>query len=560
MENEKNKNVKKVTIILCSIVMVVSTMIFVPQIRELIMMFGDRISGKTIRQDILSEKLILWEVQFLCILAFILLSLLFENHFQSFAKIDTFIKNSIASWLFAVVFSAVLIAQAFQSNDVWLDETFSLGLARHSVKDLISLTAQDVHPPLYYLILKAGLLFNPNSVVLAKIVSVIPIIIIMCVSVVFFTKEFSSVYATVFNLLLVCTSGVFQYGVEIRMYSWAMLFCMLCCIFSYYIIKKGSFRYFLFYVISAVCGAYCHYWTAVTLAINFILTSILYFVKYKKVKNVIFSALIGIILYFPWISVVIKQVSAVTENYWIPLITLKTFISYIFTVIPVLGVAKIVMMFMVVVFFIKNVKYCIKKDESSLFSLICLLTPLLLIICATVISLVTRPVFISRYAVPTIVFMIFYITINLYSVKFLNKRLFFIFLLGISLFTINAVYNLKTEWNYSKKYNEFTETMKDNLSDNTVFVFSQNINSHIPICLAYLFPKNRICGFSIPKLWADVYFYNQENLIENCDEETDICLVLNIDETPPDDFLNCNCYLLNIPQYTANKFCFLKKQ
>ena len=313
MKNEKSILSKKRIAILCSVVAVVSTIIFIPQIRELIMMFGDRIARKTIDRNVWSQKLILWEVQFLCILAFIF--------FLMFAKIDSFIKTNYVSWLLVVVFSAVLIALAFQSSDIWADETFSLGLARHSVKDLISLTAQDVHPPLYYLILKAGLVFNPNFVFLARIVSVIPVIIILCVSVVFFSKEFSSICATVFNLILVCTSSVFEYAVEIRMYSWAMLFCMLCCVFSYYIIKNGSFRYFLFYGIAAVCGAYCQYWTAVALAINFILTSILYFAKYKKVKNIILTALIGILLYLPWIPIAIKQFSSVTESYWIPPIT-----------------------------------------------------------------------------------------------------------------------------------------------------------------------------------------------------------------------------------------------
>lgn len=550
MKNEKSILSKKRIAILCSVVAVVSTIIFIPQIRELIMMFGDRIARKTIDRNVWSQKLILWEVQFLCILAFIF--------FLMFAKIDSFIKTNYVSWLLVVVFSAVLIALAFQSSDIWADETFSLGLARHSVKDLISLTAQDVHPPLYYLILKAGLVFNPNFVFLARIVSVIPVIIILCVSVVFFSKEFSSICATVFNLILVCTSSVFEYAVEIRMYSWAMLFCMLCCVFSYYIIKNGSFRYFLFYGIAAVCGAYCQYWTAVALAINFILTSILYFAKYKKVKNIILTALIGILLYLPWIPIAIKQFSSVTESYWIPPITIKTFIGYVLAVIPFSNKVKIIALFMVAVLFVKNVKCCTKKDKNSFFPMICLLTPFFLIMCATAISLATRPIFTSKYAVPTIVFMIFYITTGFYDVGFQSKRLSFIFLLGIALFSINAVNNFKYERNNSRKYNEFTEIMRENLSDDTVFVFSQNIDSHIPTCLAYLFPKNRICGFSMSKLLADVLFYDLDNFIDSCDGEADVCLVLNADETPPDVFSDSNCYLLNIGGYPLNKFCFLK--
>ncbi len=560
MEKRKFGSFKKAILILCFATAVISAMVFIPQIRELIMILGDSAAGKSINRELWSFRLIFWEIQFLCILTFIVLFLIFENRPNQFAKNDALIKTDIVSWLLVAVSSVALIALAFQSNDVWLDETFSLGLARHSVKELILLTAQDVHPPLYYLILKAGLIFNPNSVALAKIVSVIPVIIILCVSNVFFKKEFSSLYAITFNLILMCTSAVFHYAIEIRMYSWAMLFCMLCCIFSYYIIKKNSFRYFLFYVIFAVCGAYCQYWTAVALALNFVMTSILSFAKYKKIKNILITAAIGIVLYLPWASVVIKQVSTVTENYWIGPITLKTFANFMFEAIPLSGFRKIIAIFFLGLFFIKTVKAIINKDENSFFPLICLLTPFLLIICATIISLATRPIFYSRYVVPTIVFTIFYITISLHSDSFQNKELCFIFLLGVSMFSIKIVEIFKNERKCSEAYQKFTKTMKENLSDDTVFMFSQNINSHIPGCIAYFFPKNRICGYSISEMWTNAIFYSQNNLIETYDGETDICLILNAEENPPSEFSDTECHLLTISQYPANKFCFYKGQ
>ena len=52
MKNEKSILSKKRIAILCSVVAVVSTIIFIPQIRELIMMFGDRIARKTIDRNV----------------------------------------------------------------------------------------------------------------------------------------------------------------------------------------------------------------------------------------------------------------------------------------------------------------------------------------------------------------------------------------------------------------------------------------------------------------------------------------------------------------------------
>ncbi|MCS7001252.1 MAG: hypothetical protein NZ518_00235, partial [Dehalococcoidia bacterium] len=38
-------------------------------------------------------------------------------------------------------------------QSLWYDEGFSVFLARHAVADIIRLTAGDIHPPLYYVLL-----------------------------------------------------------------------------------------------------------------------------------------------------------------------------------------------------------------------------------------------------------------------------------------------------------------------------------------------------------------------------------------------------------------------
>lgn len=556
MNESKITALKKAVLILCSIAAVCSAILFIPQVRELIMQFGDRVAHKSINRAIWNSKIIVWELQILLVLLPVILYAMPENKYKPFSKIDAFLQGGIFPWLVTAVSSVVLIALAFQSNDVWLDETFSLGLARHSVKELISMTAQDVHPPLYYLILKAGISFAPDSVILARIVSAIPVIIMLCVSNVFFKKEFSNTHASVFNLILLCTNVVFVYAVEIRMYSWAMLFCLLCCVFSYYIIKNGSFKYFLGYVIFAECGAYCQYWTAVALAINFVMVCILYFAKYKKVKNILIAALIGIVLYLPWASVVIRQVSTVTKGFWVGPITLKTFAGYVFSVIPFSGIAKLLGLFALIAFFIKNVKSCVKKEADAFFPLVCLFTPFLLILFATLFSFITRPVFTAKYAVPTLVFAVFYIAINFRPADLQTKRLLPIFIFGIYFLSVNTISNLKNERQLGAQYNNFTETMEKNLSDNTVFLFSQNVDEHIPYCIAYLYPKNRICNCKISEQWANAIFYNRNNLIQSLENETSICLVLNPDENPPEEFSGCKRYELSIGHYPGCAFYF----
>ena len=65
------------------------------------------------------------------------------------------------------------------SSDIWYDELFTMGLANQSCGELILKTARDVHPPLYYLIVKLFLTGvrsgSPLSqVVAAKLASCLP--------------------------------------------------------------------------------------------------------------------------------------------------------------------------------------------------------------------------------------------------------------------------------------------------------------------------------------------------------------------------------------------------
>ena len=82
------------------------------------------------------------------------------------------------------------------SSDIWYDELFTVGMIEHSYGDLIAFTARDVHPPLYYCIVKILvdlcklISVQANPVVIAKIVSVLPYFILLIYSVSFIRKRF----------------------------------------------------------------------------------------------------------------------------------------------------------------------------------------------------------------------------------------------------------------------------------------------------------------------------------------------------------------------------------
>ena len=558
MIQEKFRKLSKLLLVLCASAGICSLVMFIPHVREIIIALGEKYLGRALNHALWNAKLIIWEIQFL-ILLFVSVFLLSDTLISRFPT-PSEKTYKICSWVFVAVSSIFLLIIACESEDIWLDETFSLGLARHSVKDLISLTAQDVHPPLYYLILKSAVMIFLDSVAAAKIVSVIPVILIMCFANIFFFREFSAKFALLFNSVLISTLAVLQYAVEIRMYSWCMLFSLLCAFFSYYIVKKGDLKYFLLYVLFAECGAYCQYWTAFALAVNFVLISALCFFKDKKsLSKILVSALIGIVAYMPWAGVVIRQVSEVSASYWIAPITVKTFLTYILSVVPAMESFKLAFLAVLAYFFIKSVLQIMRqrKDFQSWFLLISFGTPILLIICATIISLAMRPVFIARYAVPLIMFIIFFFV--LVFTKEHSKKLFAAFLFNAlvgSILSIKNQYDSEKTLSYENK--KFTNMMAQNRTKDTVFIFGEKIDSHIPHCIAYSYPDNRIYGFDISELWTSAYFYNRKNLIASLADETDLCLVITKDEEVPPKFKDVQCMLVNLSIYPNLKFYFLK--
>ena len=78
-----------------------------------------------------------------------------------------------------------LYIQTIFTNSIWLDEAFSMSMIQQNFGEMIYNTAIDVHPPLYYIILKilVGIfeICLGNTIWTAKIVSIIPIGILLII-------------------------------------------------------------------------------------------------------------------------------------------------------------------------------------------------------------------------------------------------------------------------------------------------------------------------------------------------------------------------------------------
>lgn len=242
------------------------------------------------------------------------------------------------------------------SNDIWYDELFTVGLAEHSYGELVRLTAADVHPPLYYCIVKFFVdlckLIAPGvgTVIPAKLVSILPYFILLLYAVTLMRKRFGMFVGGMFLFCVTAMPQLSAYTVEVRMYGWAMLFVTAAFLHARaltenYVNSKNSsdkngmdaaggtetvvtetrrrqklVRRFhgaalTFYGLAA---AYTQYFACVAVVMVYVfLLLAFWFRDRRRIREWFLCVAVSVICYVPWLFALAGQLGAVSENYWI---------------------------------------------------------------------------------------------------------------------------------------------------------------------------------------------------------------------------------------------------
>ena len=233
------------------------------------------------------------------------------------------------------------------SNDIWYDELFTVGMIGHSYGELVELTAQDVHSPLYYMITKGVadlcklILPGVSTVAAAKMVSVLPYFVLLVYSVTFIRKRFSMFAGGLFLFCAVAMPQLSGYTVEMRMYSWALLFVTAAFLHGYGTVyvphdkaaeeedggygtkgasgKDGVQRmHGGAMVCYSLAAAYTQYFAAVAAAMVYLYVLVeLLRRDRRRIREWVLWVVVSAVAYAPWLLILYRQVTAVNANYWI---------------------------------------------------------------------------------------------------------------------------------------------------------------------------------------------------------------------------------------------------
>lgn len=377
--------------------------------------------------------------------------------------------------------AALFISFAIGFNQgVWFDEGYSLIIAKQSTAEMIRLTAVDVHPPLYYLLLQGWAhLFNDWNV-WSRLLSAIFLGGAVFFSGLLSKKLFGKRTAIITLPFIVFCPLLLRYGFELRMYSLTALigvaatYVLVCAIGDKK--DKKQFALYIIYALLVAAGMYTHYYMALLWLAHF--TWLIWKAKKDEqpiIKSLWFmSYMAAVILFIPWLPSFLHQFMGGVLASVVQPMTIENLIgvvSFIFVYKPVwqLGAALsllVIFVFLILGIYIYQTYKRLDAKSKDGFMLIAMYTAVPLAIL-TIVGLV-RPMYLERYLVPIIIggLMVIGVAVsNMTEAKNVKNKL-----LAVSLFAVMmiGVCNLVQVGNYSFQRLENVRTTQAALSVNAI--------------------------------------------------------------------------------------------
>jgi len=381
------------------------------------------------------------------------------------------LKNKI---LIAIPFIVALILRVIfiEQKNLWFDEIYSWHASQYSIKSIITIAAGDIHPPLFYIVLKFWTFVLSDSIFSMRMLSVTISLFSMVFIYLLCKKIFKSNLEIFFVLLLFAVLPLnIYYSQEVRMFNLNLLLCTGSVYFFLTFLNKPKILTGVFYIIATTFAVYTHYFAFL---IFFTQAVILLFGLVKKeidfsfLKKFLPYFLGVLILYIPWFGKFFYQVAkgqswrVPQETYQVLINTFaffkEIFFGYYFyyegkyTLFAVKYLILLVVLFFIIFglrLFIKELKKsstppsdCDKKKRTAFYSMLFLVIPL----TVGIIISFKSSILLSRYlsiTVPYFLIALVYFSFSLKKKYFTYTLVVFFLLISIAGTTITFRHDFK---------------------------------------------------------------------------------------------------------------------
>lgn len=204
------------------------------------------------------------------------------------------------------------------SNSVILDEAYSILLVRRTVPNIILGTARDVHPPLYYLILKFFSLFGGESLLLYRVATALATWLnLIVLGATLIRRRWGERVSVIYMLWFGLTYSTLERSSLVRMYSWAAFFVTAAALFLFFYYEDRSKKNLALGIVMTLGAMYTHYYALLAVFLAWVILLLVSLFQKKKILGILVGGVIVTVGYLPWLGVLLTQFKGVVEDYWI---------------------------------------------------------------------------------------------------------------------------------------------------------------------------------------------------------------------------------------------------
>ncbi|KAF1012091.1 MAG: hypothetical protein GAK32_00392 [Pseudomonas fluorescens] len=222
-------------------------------------------------------------------------------------------------WMPLLVLAGALRFYGLTASAIWGDEASSLLLSEYALDDLWFHAAHDVHPPLYFALLRGWVALFGDGIFSVRCMSVLPGVAAVGVGI-WLTRQIATRRAALLaGLLLAILPTAVRYSQEVRMYSLLGLWLLAATLaLVYWVRQPQRTRYLVAYVLLMTAGFYTHYFTALCVLVHWAWLALLRWPAASGHRLVTranwwWANVAIVVLYLPWLPELFNLVHHVEQ-------------------------------------------------------------------------------------------------------------------------------------------------------------------------------------------------------------------------------------------------------
>jgi 4-amino-4-deoxy-L-arabinose transferase-like glycosyltransferase len=226
-----------------------------------------------------------------------------------------------STWMWIALFMGAILAYSLglAHEGFWYDEAYSAAMVEHPMPEILSLAASDVHPPLYYLLLRCMRLMLGNSEASLRFLSVLGAVAFVGLGAGPVRRLFGLWTSALYAAVALSTPAILIYAHEARMYSLLIPAVTASALYGYLAARDDLRRDWIVFGLSSLAAAYLHHYGAI--AVFYVVLSLgisLLARRAKTLRSLVVTVVCVFLGYLPGLVFFAGQARDVRQGFWIP--------------------------------------------------------------------------------------------------------------------------------------------------------------------------------------------------------------------------------------------------